>query len=115
MTNEERIKALQMRLDGKSWEYIANVLGYSKTTVTEDLKACIVHPPRQVNCVYPALKRIIVERYGGSVYAFARDCGISNNAMYYVLPSKRPPGRKVLSAILSTTGLSYEEAFRRSE
>ena len=108
MTNAERMRAMQMRLDGKDWQYIAAELGYSKTTVKDDLTACISFTPRQVNCVYPALKRVIIDDYGGSVYAFAQACGISPNALYSILPGHRKPGRKVINEHFDHDTICYQ-------
>ena len=115
MTKQERLKAFEMRLDGSSWAEIADALGYTANTVQCDLKACMIAAPRQVNCVYPAIRRIITERYGGSVRSFASACGVSQNSMYAVLPGKSRPNAYVIDAILKETGLHYEEAFRMED
>jgi hypothetical protein len=115
MTNQERMKAFSMRLEGRGWKEIGRALGYSDSTVQQDLKRCVEIRPRQVHCVYPALRDHITERCGGSVQAFAHACGIGVNTLYAVLPGRVHPGKLVIDAILKTTGLPYEEAFRRSE
>lgn len=115
MTKHERLKAFEMRLDGFNWSAIARELGYSSTTVQQDLQGCILVKPRQVNCVYPAIRRIITDKYGGSVRAFAADCGISYGAMYYTLSGKCyvPVERqKIISNVL---GIPTVEAFEREE
>ena len=63
MTKQERMKAFEMRIDGCNWTQIGRALGYASTTVQQDLMGCIMAKPRQVNCVYPAIKRVIVEEY----------------------------------------------------
>ena len=115
MTRQERMKAFEMRLDGKSWTEIGKELGYSSSTVKQDIMGCILASPRQVNCAYPAIRRIITDEYGGSVHAFAIACDVSPNVMYYILPGKSAPKRELIEAILRVTGLSYEEAFQREE
>lgn len=115
MTKQERMKAFEMRLDGSSWLEIADVLGYTATTVQCDLRSCLSAAPRQVNCVYPALRRVITERYGGSVRTFASACGLSTNSLYAVLPGRSRPSVNMINAILKETGLCYEEAFRTEE
>ena len=88
MTKHERLKAFEMRLDGSNWSEIGRELGYSSTTIKQDLLGCVMTKPRQVTCVYPAIRRIITEEYGGSVSACADACGISYGAMYYTLSGK---------------------------
>lgn len=115
MTNQERIKAFALRLEGCSWKEIGKALGYSAATVQQDLKRCVGIGPRQVHCVYPALRDYITERYGGSVQSFARACGVAVSTMYAVLPGRVRPGKLIIDALLETTGLSYEDAFKRSD
>lgn len=114
MTRQERIKAFEMRLDGKSWPEIGRVLGYSHSTVYGDLRICILSQKKAVPCIYPALAEIIMQDYGGSIRAFAERCGASYNAMYSVL-SGRTTTKSLGAGICSVTGLSHEEAFRLKE
>ena len=115
MTKQERMKAFEMRLDGSNWSEIGRELGYSSTTIKQDLLGCVMTKPRQVTCVYPAIRRIITEEYGGSVSAFADACGISYGAMYYTLSGKCfvPPERQ--EVISKAIGLPPVEAFEREE
>ena len=115
MTKHERLKAFEMRLDGCKWIDIARTLGYTSTTVQQDLQGCVLTKPRQVHCVYPVIRRIITEDYGGSVRAFAAACGISYGAMYYTLSGKCfvPPERQ--EVISKAIGIPPVEAFEREE
>lgn len=115
MTNQERIRAFHLRLEGKSWAEIGAALGFSADGVRQDMLRCVVGTPRRVNCMYPALRRAIEERWGGSVRAFAADCGLHESALYTVLPGKARPSPAVAAAITRTTGLPYEEAFRTED
>ena len=111
MTNEERTKAFEMRLAGCSWEEIGKAIGYTRQTVQQDLKLCIMGNPRQVNCVYPAIRKVITEKYGGSVTAFSKECGVPVGTLYYVLSGRGDPKGETTMSILRTSGLTYEEAF----
>ena len=115
MTKQERLKAFEMRLDGYNWSQIARFLGYANTTVKQDLIGCIMTKPRQVNCVYPAIKRVIVEEYGGSVSAFADACGISYGSMYYTLSGKCFVTKERQAVISKAIGIPPAEAFEREE
>lgn len=111
MTNKERRRAFALRLEGRGWAEIGRAMGYCGSTVYEDLLSVIRRAPRQPNICYPALRRYVAEQYGGSVGRFAQECGISASTLYTVLRGKSKPSKQVLDAILSATGLSYEEAF----
>ena len=113
MTKQERLKAFEMRLDGSNWSEIGRALGYSSTAVKNDLQGCVLTKPRQVHCVYPVIRRIITEDYGGSVRAFAQDCGITYNAMYYTLSGKCDVKPERMAIISKVIGISPEEAFQR--
>lgn len=115
MTRKDRLKAFEMRLDGSSWSEIGSALGYAATTVKQDLRGCVMAPPRQVTCVYPAIRRVITEDYGGSVRAFADACGITYGAMYYALSGKhsvKPERQKIICTVV---GLPPAETFAREE
>lgn len=115
MTKQERLKAFEMRLDGSNWSEIGRAIGYSSTAVRQDLLGCVMTRPRQVACAYPAIRRIITEDYGGSVSAFAKECGISNGAMYYTLSGKCfvKPERQAI--ICNVIGIPPGTAFEREE
>lgn len=115
MTKQERLKAFEMRLDGSNWSEIGRELGYSSTTIKQDILGCVMTKPRQVTCVYPAIRRIITEEYGGSVSAFADACGISYNAMYYTLSGKCIVSDQRKKIIANVLGIPPEEAFQREE
>lgn len=115
MTNPERLRAFEMRLDGASWPAIAAQLHYTPESIKRDLSACIKSVPHQIQCVYPAIRRAIADRYG-TVRAFSQQTGLSSNTLYYIFSGRVAcPSKKVADAILLATGLTYEEAFRREE
>ena len=115
MTKHERLKAFEMRLDGSNWSEIGRELGYTSTTVKQDLQGCILSKPYQINCAYPAIRRIITDRYDGSIRALADACGITYNAMYYTMSGKcivSDQRKKIISNVL---GIPPEEAFQRED
>ena len=115
MTNFERKKAFSLRLEGNGWKEIGEALGYCSETVKKDLRLCILGKPRRVRSVYPALSRFIEERYGGSVRAFALDCGLGPQVLYSVLPGRRPMSPEEVQCIRELSGLSPAEILRREE
>ena len=115
MTKQERLKAFEMRLDGSSWSEIGRELGYTSTTVKQDLQGCVLSKPYQINCAYPAIRRIITERYDGSIRALADACGITYNAMYYTMSGKCIVSDQRKKLIANVLGIPPEEAFQREE
>ena len=115
MTKQERLKAFEMRLDGSNWSEIGRELGYTSTTVKQDLQGCILSKPYQVNCVYPAIRRIITDRYDGSIRALADACGITYNAMYYTMSGKCIVSDQRKKIIANVLGIPPEEAFQRED
>ena len=115
MTKQERLKAFEMRLDGSNWSEIGRELGYTSTTVKQDLQGCILSKPYQINCVYPAIRRIITDRYDGSIRALADACGITYNAMYYTMSGKCIVSDQRKKIIANVLGIPPEEAFQREE
>lgn len=115
MTRQERMKAFEMRLDGKSWDDIAAVLGYTTNNVRIDIIHCIRYTPRQITCVYPAIRQYITANCYGSAHQFARDCGVPYSTMGNILNGRHTPSLETATAILQATGLSVDEAFRQEE
>ena len=116
MTKTERLRAFEMRLDGMTWAQIAERIGYTPQTVSDDLRACLNSLPRQVSCCYPAIRDVISRRFDGSIRSFALHCGLPVNSVYYLISGRAvSPSRKVVDAVLAATGLTYEEAFQMEE
>jgi len=115
LTNQERKIAYDMWVGGATWAQIADKLGYSVRTVEQDMLASMRRRPRNVNCVYPNLRRVIENEYGGIVLAFANTLGIPQSTVYGVLTGAIPPGQNLIAAVVRGTGLTEEEAFYREE
>lgn len=113
MTREEREKAFEMRLDGKSWEEIAEVLGYDAEWIRQDMVEAINKRKKVSAVIYPAVAEHIATHCNGSIYTFACRCNMSKSAMYRIICEGEKPSRKMASKILEETGLKYKEAFSR--
>lgn len=114
MTRKERMKAFEMRLDGKNWVEIGKELGYSHATVYGDLRICILAQKKPVPCIYPAIARVIADHYDSSINAFAERCEVTYGSMYSLLSGRTTP-RSLGPIVCAVTGLSYEDAFRLNE
>lgn len=115
MTNGERRTAFDLRLSGRSWEEIGQALGYAPPTVFQDLQQCMRRPGRTARCVYPALARVLAERYGGSVPAFAADCALPASTAYAVLGGRCRMTDAMAAQIAQATGLGQEALTGRRE
>lgn len=113
MTREERELAFAMRMDGKTLEEIAEVLGYDPEAVRQDLTRVVAKQNRDSKVIYPAIKTYIYKECNGSIHTFACRCGMSKSAMYGIICEGKKPSRKMASKILDETGLKYKEAFSK--
>lgn len=82
MTNEEKIEAFRLRLQGLSWDEIGERLYFSGNYIYKSLKKTLtiydVRKKRTVNdIVFPVLREIIISQYGGSIAKFLK--GIHTN------------------------------------
>lgn len=115
MTKQERMKAFEMHLDGRSWSEIGRALGYSSANVYQDLKSCVLSNTRQFSCIYPAIRNAINCQFGGSVASFADACGMPNSAMYNLLSGRYTPGPERRASISAVIGLPPAEVFALEE
>ena len=113
MTRKERELAFEMRLDGKTWEEIAEAIGYDAESVRQDLMRAIYNRNKGNAIIYPAIADYVKENCNGSIYSFACRCNMSKSTMYGIICEGEKPSRKSASKILAETGLKYKEAFSK--
>jgi predicted transcriptional regulator len=112
LTREERELAFAMRLDGKTWEEIAEAIGYDTESVRKDIER-VLHRKHYSRIIYPAIKDYIQRECNGSIYSFACRCNMSKSTMYSIICEGEKPSRKSVAKILEETGLKYKEAFSK--
>ena len=61
----------------------------------------------------PAMRQVLYERYGNTVSAFARACGLSCAAVSRALYGLSTPSQTTIDRILRESGLTYEEVFKQ--
>lgn len=115
MTRADRIKAFRMRIDGMSWADIGHQLGYDSSSVYRDIKNCISSPRCPSRIIYPALFKICVEQFDGSILQMSKELGISDSALRSCLFGKSRPTARIIDAVRSRFGLTYESAFAKEE
>lgn len=115
MTNEERLKAFEMRLNGIPWTEIGKTLGYSSSTVFSDLRSCVAATHSNGNrCVYPAIWAYISDRCSGSIREFAKQCGMPYGSVYNAITGRDTVSLKRRRHMAEVVGLPVEETFTLS-
>lgn len=117
MTIDQKVEAYRMRLDGHTLEEVADHFGVTKQRIQQIIppvkNSC--HRKRAYKaCVYPAISRWLYEnRY--SYTSFAKLIGVSFASVRRWFSDGGKMEKSSIDKILEVTGLTYEEAFRRSE
>ena len=116
MTNEQEAIAKIMRLDGKSVNQVAAHLGVPEKDVQElywrkKYKKSIIGFQ---NSRYIRLDRWMRE-HGMSRTMFAQKSGIHISTLASIMNDEVDFSKSSIDKILKTTGLTYEEAFQRSD
>lgn len=104
MTKEEKLKAFSMRLDGYSYQHIADELHCSRQNIYEMLNSINQKPYSEILaeiCVYPQLKKYILEH------------GTTARNLYFTIYGIIPHNSTYLSKI--RTRLSGKTAFTSAE
>ena len=110
MTNEERVRAFSLRVDGAMWEQIAEIIGYDATTVRDDLTRCVLKTPKKPNIPWEGCRKYAEEHCGGSVKQFALHCRIKPSTMYSMCSSGKL-SLWAIERISHATGMSAEVLF----
>lgn len=112
MTNEDRLKAFEMHLNGIPWAEIGKTLGYSSSTVFSDLRSCVAATHSSGSrCVYPAIWAFIADRCGGSIREFANQCGMPYGSVYNGITGRDAMSLKRRRRMAEVVGLSMQETF----
>lgn len=117
MTNQQKVEAYAMRLDGCTLQEVANKFGVTREYIRQ------ITPPvgnygkkrsSYDSCVYPNIANWLYDnRY--SYTRFAKYITISYRTLYSALTGSTMPSKSMIDSILAATGMTYEEAFYRPE
>lgn len=113
MTNEERITACMMRLKYYDWSEIADELGYTPTTVREDLFKHIFNHRQKGNHgfgLFPVIKAWSQREQVG-LTEFSKKMGYTKYYVSMVLNRRSPMTEVFLDRLCEVTGLAREEIF----
>lgn len=117
MSDDDRKKALEMRMEGKSLQEIADHFG-----VTPPLISALSHKAglrcrsvyKSAKVIYPSIAQYLKTNCI-SVCSFADLCGVSSRMMYTFLSGQVCASKYTIDQILRVTGMTYEEAFSECE
>ena len=119
ITIDQKVEMYRMRLEGKSYQAIADRFGVSRQYVYRLIgQQCKSEPYRNVNVPYTGLKKWMNEsRY--SIAELARESGCTDNHSYVTITSYLQGSPRMdidsIRKILRFTGLTFEEAFGEAE
>jgi bacterioferritin-associated ferredoxin len=121
MTREQKIEAFTMKLDGKSYQAIADKFGVSKQCIQQMLIGGTRRSTFSVQSrgfIYPNLVEHMINKDIHTVSAFAQYLGINEKCPDCL--SKKLKGETgfdigEIRKVLAKTGLTFDEAFQISK
>ena len=112
MTENQKLRAELLRIDGKNTREIEAILGVPEEEVE------LNKPRRYKKSIFGVEASVFPERdaymhfHRMTRMEFSERCGISYSTMLDILIGDFPPSKKNSDKILAATGLTYEIAFR---
>ena len=106
-----------MRIDGCTFQEIADKMGISKQYVHAELKRCLSRNSDCVlrkKCVYPNISKYILGNKL-TISSFVSNIGMNYDSALKILKGISKPSQTSIEKILKATGMTYEEAFWREE
>lgn len=115
MTREQKIEAFTMRLDGYTLEEIGNRFGITKEAVRSMFSRITTESGIvKKQYVYPNIAKWMIENNLNQIH-FAKALGCSTNTVSSWLTGKKNPSYRFINLVLSETGMTFEEAFKRED
>ena len=119
ITSDQKVEMYRMRLEGKSYQAIADRFGVSRQYVYQLIgQQCKSEPYRNVNVPYTGLRKWMNES-NYSVAKLAKESGCTDDHSYVTINSYLQGSPRMdidsIRKILRFTGLTFEEAFGETE
>lgn len=111
MTNEQKVEALRMLMDGATYREVGEKFGLTHQRI-QQIFSGVLSKVKKYACIYPNIRRWIVKHHV-SQPEFAELVGVCPAALHHYLSGKREPNKKIIDKILEVTCMTYEEAFKR--
>ena len=113
ISNEDKVKMFSMRLEGATFQEIADKFGISRQRVQQLLCSNRPSTRKTLNkIVYPNIAKWLDDN-GMNIYCFGERCGLSSTSLRNFLLLDLGCTKYTIDKILEVTGLTYEEAFRK--
>lgn len=109
MTNDEKIEAYTMLLNGHTMQEISDQFGVSKQRI-QQLFPNAEKRYEDDHCIYPNLAMWQRDNHV-SIKTLAEHLGASSQQTVRWLRGEYFPTKKIIDKILALTGMTYEEAF----
>ena len=113
MTREDKIKAFVMRLDGSTFQEIADEFGVSRQCIQQTLSDETTGHKKVAKCIYPGIEKWMRENYC-TAYMLHKKMGLwgENTApMYNRLNGTTEFTLNDIKVLLDVTGMTFDEAF----
>lgn len=113
MTNEQKLDALKILIEGATYREVAKKYGVSVQYIFQLFSPILGkrgEGKRIKGVKYKKFYDFIVEKYE-SVNKFCKKTGIANNSMSDMLKGKNGMTKMYIDKIIKETGLKYEEIF----
>lgn len=115
MSKEEKLRAYEMLLDGKSCSEVGKEFGVTKQRISQLFRIDGIRLHQAAgSCIYPNLALWMVEHNVG-YSKMARAVGTDPQTIRRALTADGTIRKHFIDAILDLTGMTYEEAFAPKE
>ena len=115
MTREQKIDAFTMRIDGYTYQEIADKYTVTKQYIQQMLYyICTKSGVIRKRYVYPNIYEWM-EQNDVTQFKLAKTLGISQKTISSCLTGKFEPSMKFIKLVLKETGMTFEKAFEKAE
>lgn len=111
MTKDEKRRAFEYKLSGRSCAEIAEELGVSRQAVYEMLRGVVQDTPSRRKSAYPAIDKWLKEN-GLNPAMLARKMCYCESTVYLYLSGKTPPSKPFMEYLEKFAGRPKEELFK---
>ena len=112
MTNEQKVKAYSMLLEGYTLSKVAAEFGVTRQRIHQLFPVKSMRLDQAAaSCIYPNISKWMAANNVGYTY-IAKEIGTCAQRVRVFLAEGSDSRKSLIDGILSVTGLTYEEAFQ---
>lgn len=113
MTREQKIDAFTMRIDGYTFQEIADKYSVTKQNIQQMLYSiCTKSGIIRKRYIYPNILEWM-EQNGATQSKFAEALGVAQNTISGYMTGRLDPSMKFIKLICKETGMTFEKAFEK--